>query len=178
MGTDGILQIKRQATDLVPKQHITMRPNDLPESLSQERWKILPDWAPGGKMPVSALSDEQDGHRASGLHQGSPFRSYYEEAPETWLPLHLCRVEYDEMPAVSAAQKQPLTRTRLCWHLTLYCPASDRIERLFSSVYKPPCLWYFLRAAGTKTRVNRQAIKWTDRNTSEKYYEDKQKLTN
>lgn len=95
---------------------------------------------------------------ASGLHQGSPFPGYYEEMPEIWLPLHLCRVEYDEMPAVSC---QP--RTKLFWHLILYCQHPDH-ERLCSSVYKPPCLWYCLRAAETKTRVNRQAIKWTDKN--------------
>ena len=46
---------------------------------------------------------------ASGLHQGSPFPGYYEETPETWLPLHLCHVEYDEMPAVSCQPRSSLS---------------------------------------------------------------------
>lgn len=46
---------------------------------------------------------------ASGLHLGSPFPGYYEEMPETWLPRHLCCVEYDEMPAVSCQPRSSLS---------------------------------------------------------------------
>lgn len=123
-------QEKRQATDLVPKaahHHEAKWPSDL---LSQERWKILLTglW---GQMPVSALSDEQDGHRAQWTSWSSPFRAIMKRcgdlAPSPSLP---CWIWWDAS-CFLPAQKQPLTRTRLCWHLTLYCHSIQTVRDCF-----------------------------------------------
>ena len=110
MGTDGILQIKKTPSYRPGSQSSTSPWGQMTFRISCPR--------KDGKSCLTGLRGKCQHQlwvmnrmviEASGLHQGSPFPGYYEETPETWLPLHLCRVEYDEMPAVSCQPRSSLS---------------------------------------------------------------------
>lgn len=73
----------------------------------------------------------------------------YERDPESSLTICLSAMGGYNEKTVVCNQKRVLTGTPPCW-----CPdhtlAASRTVRIFSVVYKPPRLWYFVIAAPTK----------------------------